>query len=59
MHKRISPHGDFDHMGETINLFVDLIVKNVNCSKRILLLIQNVLFLYIRKGELIWEIYYL
>ena len=23
MHKRMSPHGDFDHMGEAINLVND------------------------------------
>ena len=28
MHKRMSPHGDFDHMGEAINL-----VNNFNVEK--------------------------
>lgn len=29
MHKRISPHGDQEHVGETINLINDFNVKNV------------------------------
>ena len=32
MHKRMSPHGDFDHMGEAINLEQDLI-KVLNKKK--------------------------
>ena len=34
MHKRISPHGDFDHMGEAINLVNNFKVKKVifNCG---------------------------
>ena len=33
MHKRMSPHGDFDHMGETINLVNNFKVEKVifNC----------------------------
>ena len=31
MHKRISPHGDYDHMGEAINL-----VENFKIEKEIL-----------------------
>ena len=35
MHKRISPHGDYDHMGEAINLVKNFKVENVifNCGK--------------------------
>ena len=35
MHKRISPHGDMDHMGGAINLVNSLKVKKVifNCGK--------------------------
>ncbi len=29
MHKRISPHGDYDHMGETINLVNNFKVEKV------------------------------
>ena len=29
MHKRQSPHGDFDHMGEAINLVNNFKVKKV------------------------------
>ena len=34
MHKRISPHGDFDHMGEAINLVNNFKVEKVifNCG---------------------------
>ncbi len=34
MRKRISPHGDLDHLGETINLVNDFNVLNVifNCG---------------------------
>ena len=34
MHKRMSPHGDYDHMGETINLINNFKVENVifNCG---------------------------
>jgi len=34
MHKRMSPHGDFDHMGEAINLVNNIKVENVifNCE---------------------------
>ena len=34
MHKRISPHGDYDHMGEAVNLVNILKVKKVifNCG---------------------------
>ena len=34
MHKRISPHGDYDHMGEAINLVNNFKVENVifNCG---------------------------
>ena len=34
MHKRISPHGDFDHMGEAINLVNNFKVDKVifNCG---------------------------
>ena len=33
MHKRILPHGDYDHMGETINLVNSFKVEKViiNC----------------------------
>ena len=35
MHKRISPHGDYDHMGEAINLVESFKVENVifNCGE--------------------------
>ena len=35
MHKRISPHGDYDHMGEAINLVNNFKVDNVifNCGE--------------------------
>ena len=35
MHKHISPHGDFDHMGEAINLVENFKVENVifNCGE--------------------------
>ena len=35
MHKRMSPHGDFDHMGEAINLVENFKVEKVifNCGK--------------------------
>ena len=35
MHKRTSPHGDFDHMGEAINLVENFKVEKVifNCSE--------------------------
>ena len=35
MHKRMSPHGDFDHMGEAINLVKDYKVDKVifNCGE--------------------------
>ncbi len=29
MHKRMSPHGDFDHMGEAINLVNNYKVEKV------------------------------
>lgn len=34
MHKRMSPHGDYDHMGETINLVENFRVEKVifNCG---------------------------
>ena len=34
MHKRMSPHGDFDHMGEAINLVNNFKVEKVifNCG---------------------------
>ena len=34
MHKRMSPHGDFDHMGESINLIGNFKVEQVifNCG---------------------------
>lgn len=34
MHKRISPHGDYDHMGEAITLINNFKVDNVifNCG---------------------------
>ena len=35
MHKRMSPHGDYDHMGEAINLVNNFKVENVifNCGE--------------------------
>ena len=35
MHKRVSPHGDYDHMGEAINLVDNFKVENVifNCGE--------------------------
>ena len=35
MHKLISPHGDFDHMGEAINLVENFKVEKVifNCGE--------------------------
>ena len=35
MHKRQSPHGDFDHMGEAINLVNNFKVEKVifNCGE--------------------------
>lgn len=35
MHKRISPHGDYDHMGESINLIENFKVEKVifNCGE--------------------------
>jgi len=35
MHKRMSPHGDYDHMGETINLVENFKVEKVifNCGE--------------------------
>ena len=35
MHKRMLPHGDYDHMGEVINLVNDFKVYNVifNCGE--------------------------
>ena len=35
MHKQISPHGDYDHMGETINLVNNFKVEKVifNCGE--------------------------
>ena len=35
MHKRISPHGDYDHMGEAINLVNNFKVEKVifNCGE--------------------------
>ena len=34
MHKRMSPHGDFDHMGEAINLVNNFKVEKIifNCG---------------------------
>ncbi len=34
MHKHMSPHGDYDHMGETINLVNNFKVEKVifNCG---------------------------
>ena len=35
MHKRMSPHGDYDHMGEAINLVENFKVEKVifNCGE--------------------------
>ena len=35
MHKRMSPHGDYDHMGEAINLVKNFKVEKVifNCGE--------------------------
>ena len=35
MHKRMSPHGDYDHMGEAINLFNNFKAEKVifNCGE--------------------------
>ena len=35
MHKRISPHGDFDHMGEAFNLVENFEIDKVifNCGE--------------------------
>ena len=35
MHKRMSPHGDFDHMGEAINLVENFRVEKAifNCGE--------------------------
>ena len=35
MHKRMSPHGDYDHMGEAINLVNNFKVEKVifNCGE--------------------------
>ena len=35
MHKRISPHGDYDHMGEAINLVSNFKIEKVilNCGE--------------------------
>ena len=35
MHKRISPHGDYDHMGEAINIVENFKVDKVifNCGE--------------------------
>jgi len=35
MHKRMSPHGDFDHMGEAINLIEIFKIEKVifNCGE--------------------------
>ncbi|MGN1323341.1 MAG: ComEC/Rec2 family competence protein [Bacilli bacterium] len=35
MHKRISPHGDYDHMGDTLNVIENIKVKKVifNCGE--------------------------
>ena len=35
MYKRMSPHGDYDHMGEAINLVENIKVEKVifNCGK--------------------------
>ena len=35
MHKRMSPHGDYDHIGEAINLVNNFKVENVifNCGE--------------------------
>ena len=35
MHKRISPHGDYDHMGEAINLVENFKVEKAifNCGE--------------------------
>ena len=30
MHKRMSPHGDYDHMGEAINLVNNFKVEKIN-----------------------------
>jgi hypothetical protein len=32
MHKRISPHGDYDHMGEAINLVKNFKVEKINSN---------------------------
>ena len=34
MHKRMSPHGDYDHMGETINIVNNFKVEKIifNCG---------------------------
>ena len=35
MHKRVSPHGDYDHMGDTLNVIENIKVKKVifNCGE--------------------------
>ena len=35
MHKLISPHGDYDHMGDTLNVIENINVKKVifNCGE--------------------------
>ena len=35
MHKRMSPHGDYDHMGDAINLIENFKVEKVifNCGE--------------------------
>ena len=35
MHKLISPHGDYDHMGDTLNVIENIKVKKVifNCGE--------------------------
>ena len=36
MHKRISPHGDYDHMGEAINLVNNFKVEKENKNNKLL-----------------------
>ena len=35
MHKRVSPHGDYDHMDDTLNVIENIKVKKVifNCGE--------------------------
>ena len=57
MHKRISPHGDYDHMGEAINLVNNFKVEKVifNCGeynyleKRLIIVLKNINNSYFNK----------